>query len=143
MINCNEYLILEQTKNLPLVIKSKLAYASFHFFLRPFQFIPKFFWLLIYLSLASHILSVWITNCPLCLFIFIYWLNMVSIYGKSQISKPYWCILLNLCAQMPILINLEQRVLSLWRKRAEELIARRRQDVLDQANENAPCKYFS
>lgn len=40
--------------------------------------------------------------------------------------------------KMPILVNLEQRVLSLWRKRAEELISRRRQDVLDQANENAP-----
>lgn len=40
--------------------------------------------------------------------------------------------------KMPILMNLEQRVLSLWRRRAEELIARRRQDVLDQANENAP-----
>ena len=45
-----------------------------------------------------------------------------------------------LCVQMPILMNLEQRVLALWRKRAEELISRRRQDVLDQANENAPCK---
>lgn len=40
--------------------------------------------------------------------------------------------------KMPILVNLEQRVLSLWRKRSEELISRRRQDVLDQANENAP-----
>lgn len=40
--------------------------------------------------------------------------------------------------QVVILTSMEQRLLSLYRKRATELISRRRQDMRDQAEELAP-----
>jgi hypothetical protein len=39
---------------------------------------------------------------------------------------------------MPVIAALEQRVLSLLKRRADELMERRRQDVRDQAEELAP-----
>lgn len=39
---------------------------------------------------------------------------------------------------MPVIAALEQRILSLLKRRADELMERRRQDVRDQAEELAP-----
>jgi len=39
---------------------------------------------------------------------------------------------------VPVIAALEQRVLSLLKRRADELMERRRQDVRDQAEELAP-----
>jgi len=42
--------------------------------------------------------------------------------------------------QMPILLSLEKRVITLLSRRAEDLVERRRQDVRDQADEQAMSK---
>lgn len=41
-------------------------------------------------------------------------------------------------SQVPVIAAVEQRVLSLLKRRADELMERRRQDVRDQAEELAP-----